>query len=74
MERFAISAKPVCSNVVYQTEDLRISLLTPDDLVLLQNETSCVPYIARRCRELGIPLAFNPSPISRVLLESFPVS
>lgn len=45
---------------------------TSDDLVLLQNETSCVPYIARRCRELGIPLAFNPSPISRVLLESFP--
>ena len=29
MERFAISAKPVCPNVVYQGEGLRLSLLTP---------------------------------------------
>ena len=43
-----------------------------NDLVLLQNETSCVSYIARRCMQLGIPLAFNPSPISQELLEDFP--
>lgn len=43
-----------------------------DDLVLLQNETSCVSYIARRCLQLGIPLAFNPSPISEQLLAEFP--
>lgn len=55
-----------------QQVDQILAQATSDDLVLLQNETSCVPYIAHRCRELGIPLAFNPSPISRVLLESFP--
>ena len=52
--------------------DALLAQLTPDDLVLLQNETSCVSYIARRCKELGIPLAFNPSPISEQLLEEFP--
>ena len=52
--------------------DSILAQATSDDLVLLQNETSCVPYIARRCAQLGIPLAFNPSPISQALLESFP--
>ena len=52
--------------------DSILAQATSDDLVLLQNETSCVPYIARRCAQLGIPLAFNPSPISRALLEIFP--
>lgn len=52
--------------------DVLLAQLTCDDLVLLQNETSCVSYIARRCSELGIPLAFNPSPISEQLLQEFP--
>lgn len=52
--------------------DALLARLTANDLVLLQNETSCVSYIARRCMELGIPLAFNPSPISEQLLEQFP--
>ena len=46
-----------------QQVDQILAQATSDDLVLLQNETSCVPCIAHRCRELGIPL---------VLLESFP--
>ena len=52
--------------------DALLARLTSNDLVLLQNETSCVSYIARRCKELGIPLAFNPSPISEQLLAEFP--
>lgn len=52
--------------------DQVLTQLREDDLVLLQNETSCVSYIAHRCRKLGIPLAFNPSPISEQLLAEFP--
>ena len=52
--------------------DALLVRLTSDDLVLLQNETSCVSYIARRCKVLDIPLAFNPSPISEQLLAEFP--
>ena len=32
------------------------------DLIVLQNEISCVPYILRRAREKGMNVAFNPSP------------
>ena len=32
------------------------------DLIVLQNEISCVPYILRRAHEMGMVLAFNPSP------------
>lgn len=32
------------------------------DLIVLQNEVSCVPYILRRAREKGMIVAFNPSP------------
>lgn len=49
-----------------------LSDFTSEDMVLMQNETSMVCYIAQRCKELGIPLAFNPSPISQELLEKFP--
>lgn len=52
--------------------DRTLADFTPEDMVLIQNETSMVSYIARRCRALGIPLAFNPSPISPELLEQFP--
>lgn len=38
MERFAFSAKPVSSNIVYRSDDLRISLLTP---CLLRVEKGC---------------------------------
>ena len=32
------------------------------DLIVLQNEISCVPYVMRRAREKGMIVAFNPSP------------
>ena len=32
------------------------------DLIVLQNEISCVPFILRRAREKGMIVAFNPSP------------
>ena len=32
------------------------------DLIVLQNEISCVPYILRRAREKDMIVAFNPSP------------
>lgn len=41
------------------------------DMVLLQNETSQVHYIAEACRNRGIPVAFNPSPYSNSL-KDFP--
>ncbi len=35
------------------------------DLIVLQNEISCVPYILHRAREKGMIVAFNPSPYDR---------
>lgn len=40
-------------------------------MVLIQNEISQVAYIATKCQEKKIPLAFNPSPYSAEL-ETFP--
>lgn len=34
------------------------------DIVLLQNEISCLPYAIRRARQLGLRVALNPSPIT----------
>lgn len=53
--------------------DRTLADFTPRDLVLMQNEVNMVDYIARRCAQLGIPLAFNPSPISEELLARFPM-
>lgn len=52
--------------------DRTLETLQPGDMVLMQNETTCVSHIARRCQEKGIPLAFNPSPITADLLAEFP--
>ena len=52
--------------------DRVLSRFGPGDMVLTQNEISNISYLARRCGELGIPLVFNPSPITRELLEAFP--
>lgn len=52
--------------------DQSLGTLSPEDMVLLQNETNLVGYIARQCHKLHIPVAFNPSPISQELLENFP--
>lgn len=52
--------------------DNTLADFTSEDMVLLQNETSMVGYIARQCAELNIPLSFNPSPLSPELRENFP--
>ena len=52
--------------------DWTLEHFSSQDMVLLQNEISNVAYIAQRCMELNIPLAFNPSPISQELLDTFP--
>ena len=45
-------------------EDVESTLenLGEGDLIVLQNEISCVPYILRRAHEKGMIVAFNPSP------------
>lgn len=59
-------------SITREQVDATLAQFTSDAVVLLQNEISQVDYIARRCRDLGIPLVFNPSPISPQLLSSFP--
>lgn len=54
-----------------QMVDTTLSHFEKDTWVLMQNETSSVPYIARRCREQGLTLAFNPSPYNEKL-DTFP--
>lgn len=47
--------------------DAVFEFITPDDLVLLQNEISNVDYIVSKSYELGIPVALNYSPITESL-------
>ena len=42
--------------------DSTLSNFGGGDLIVLQNEISCVPYILRRAKEKGMIVAFNPSP------------
>jgi len=42
--------------------------ISPDDIVLIQNETSCVPYIIQKAHERQARVVLNPSPISPELL------
>ena len=43
--------------------------IQPEDIVLMQNETSNVAYLMKKTRETGACVAFNPSPITSELLE-----
>lgn len=43
-----------------------------DDIVLMQNETSLVPYIMEQAHNLKLKIAFNPSPVDETLL-SYPL-
>ncbi|NMP38243.1 MAG: ribokinase [Clostridiales bacterium] len=40
--------------------------LSADDVLLLQNEISNIPYIMKRAREKGMTVVFNPSPADNV--------
>lgn len=42
--------------------DRTIADFAPGDLVLLQNEISCLPYIIEKAHEHGLSVALNPSP------------
>ena len=42
--------------------DATLADFGPGDLIVLQNEISCVPCILRRAHEKGMIVAFNPSP------------
>lgn len=39
-----------------------LAAFDPGDLIVLQNEISCVPLLLRRAHEKGMLVAFNPSP------------
>lgn len=52
--------------------DETLAALAGDSMVLMQNETSNIIHVAEKCRELSVPLAFNPSPVSEELLAAFP--
>ncbi len=49
--------------------DATLSHFGPGDLLLLQNETSNVPYAMKKARELGLKVAFNASPITAQIFE-----
>lgn len=49
--------------------DVFLSVAEPGDLLLLQNETSAVPYAMKKAKEKGLRIAFNASPITEALLE-----
>lgn len=59
-------------DITREQVDETLAHVSPDDMVLLQNETSQVSYIAECCGQKNIPLAFNPSPFSEYLLKKFP--
>lgn len=46
--------------------------VSPNDIVLVQNETSCVPYILRKAHARQVHVVLNPSPIKPELL-SYPL-
>ena len=49
-----------------------LGAFAPGDLLLMQNETSCVPFAMKKAKEQGLQLAFNPSPVTQELL-SYPL-
>ena len=49
--------------------DTTLAGFAPGDILLVQNETSCVGYAIEKAKELGLKVAFNPSPITKELLE-----
>lgn len=58
------------------TEEYIDSVLTSfsaNDIVLIQNETNCIGYIAEQSHKKGIKVVLNPSPISEELLSEFPL-
>ena len=59
------------SNEMLTTDfiDSVLSSFTPDDIVLLQNETNNVDYIIKSAYKKGIPIILNPSPFNEALKD-----
>lgn len=45
-----------------------LTRFSPEDILLVQNETSSVAYAMKKAHEIGLKIAFNPSPITDELL------
>ena len=58
--------------VTAEQVDNTMDVITPQDIVLIQNEISQIPYIVKQCGDRKIPLAFNPSPFTPELLDEVP--
>jgi len=52
--------------------DRMLESFTQDDILLLQNEVSCVPYAIKKAKDRGMRVAFNPSPFTSEIL-SYPI-
>ena len=52
--------------------DLTLTGFSEGDMLVLQNEVSCVPYMMRKAYEKKMRIVWNPSPFSRSLL-SYPL-
>lgn len=53
--------------VTAQTVRTVFSHFTADDVLLLQNEVSCVPEILRAAADIGMEIWFNPSPMDKYI-------
>ncbi len=52
--------------------DAALELFGPGDMLLVQNETACTPYIMRAAKQHAMKIAFNPSPFPTAL-EEYPL-
>lgn len=66
----------VCGGANFQIDerdaDAALEAFGSEDMLLVQNETSCVPYIMRAAKRRGMKIAFNPSPFPPAV-EDYPL-
>lgn len=55
--------------ITQQQVDETLAFFAPGDILVLQNEISCLPYLMRAAGENGMTIVFNPSPMTPELLE-----
>ena len=49
--------------------DIALNSIGKGDIIVLQNEVSCIPYAMTKAYEMGIDIAFNPSPMSPAVFD-----
>lgn len=54
--------------ITEQQVDETLACFEPGDILVLQNEISCLPYLMRAAGEKGMTIVFNPSPMTPELL------